>query len=62
MASYRKIFNGEGYISANTQEGTKAEAKAEQKKKQALGYKTRIVKTKNGFSGKTGYTLFIRKA
>lgn len=61
MASYGKIFGGKRYISANTQEGTKAEAKAEQKKKQALGYKTRIVKTKNGFSGKVGHTLFIRK-
>lgn len=59
MASYKKVFNGENFVSYGETETTKAEAKKRQASAQKLGYQTRVVETKSP-NGK-GWTVYVRK-
>lgn len=59
MATYRKVFNGQNFVSYGETEVTKAEAKKRQSNAQKLGYKTRVVETSSP-NGK-GWTVYVRK-
>jgi hypothetical protein len=60
MAAYTKTFNGLDYYTYGETEVSLNEAKTRQSQAKSIGYKTRVVKTKNGFSNVTGYSLYVK--